>query len=656
MLNKPGAAGLAIQRGLAYLDQRQQADGGFISFSSPSNRPFEPAIACRTNFVPALMLASLSAVEDNAARSIRGRLARFLLAQKSPTWSFNYWATSAAQRQTHPYPDDLDDTFCALIGLYLHNPSIISEEVLAKVVKLLIATETAAGGPYRTWLVPPTADKIWLDTDLAVNGNIAYFLSLVSNTLPNLNALMEQAILGERLVSPYYPSPYPLVYYCSRVYQGSQTGKLINIVRQLQKAKAATTLDQALCLTALVRLGETRRLDASAAKLMSSQQEDGSWAAEAFCLDPARSGKTYYHGAAELTTAFAIEALRLYHDGELSTATGTASQATAPNHTEKLRASVLSIAKRRCQSLDKDLRSGSLNQLRELATGTNGPEIITLPYYFNKSLLKPLVATDSFFETLGLANLYGWMAYTIYDDFLDEEGQPELISVANVAMRGSLRCFAETLPANQEFQRHVLETFDKIDGANAWELAHCRFDCYDGVLLVDKPLPDYGDLARLAERSLGHTLTPIAVLFANNTSAELKAQEQIVKALTHYLIARQLNDDAHDWQADLRSGRVTCVVGAILSEMDIRPGRHLLDEMLPKMQQQFWYHTLPAICRQMRQQAALSRQALQRSLVMRPANVITDLLDDIEVSINDTLSTQAEARNFLKHYKQKVRA
>ena len=197
-----------IARGLAFLAERQKADGSFVSYSSASVQPFRRRRTWQTVFVPALMLSALAQVNDTSALPIRNKLAEFLLDEKGPEGAFNYWAKNAPEHKTMPYPNDLDDTFCALAGLYLHDTALVDEKMLAQAVALLLAAETAVGGPYRTWLVPTDSEPVWLDVDLAVNSNVAYFLSLIGNRLPKLDGMMEQAITTNTYTSPCYPSEY----------------------------------------------------------------------------------------------------------------------------------------------------------------------------------------------------------------------------------------------------------------------------------------------------------------------------------------------------------------------------------------------------------------------------------------------------------------
>jgi hypothetical protein len=637
----------AIERGLAFLAKEQETDGSFISFSSASVYPFRRVRSWQTVFVPALMLISLASLDGPEALDIRKKLAKFLLDQKHSNWSFNYWARSAPEYANQPYPNDLDDTFCALAGLYLHDPSLVNSPALAKIVKLLLATETAVGGPYRTWLVSADSQTVWLDVDIAVNSNIAYFLSLASNRLPRLDSLIGQAIADDSFSSPYYPSEYAFLYYFGRAYEGPHKHQLLRKTRRAHKI-AQTDLDRALCLSVRLRLGETQNLSGVTSELLGGQRRDGSWPAAVFYADPVKNGKLYYNGASALTTAFVLEALQMYKQAGRAMLSKAASD-TGDN--QKLRKAVMKLAEKQCRDLDKNLRNTVIRELNTIAMGSNGMEIISLGARFSESLVAPpKSASPDFIKTLGLANLYGWLAYTIYDDFLDEAGKPELISVANAAVRRSLDNFSHALPANQKFGTFVRQSFDTIDSANAWELANCRFKVSNSRLATGK-IPNYGDLSKLAERSIGHALSPMAVMAVAGKGPNTAAAQNLLTAFRHYLIVRQLNDDAHDWPEDLQNGHITPVVAWLLAELKLKPGDYKLADLLTKARPQFWSSTLLEICRLQRRHIRLSRQALKRCALLQPRNTITDLLDNLEASIKDTLHQQSQAKDFLKQYK-----
>jgi hypothetical protein len=645
--------GEAVAHGLNFLDAEQQANGSFISETSGRSTPFTAVRSYHTTFVPSLILAALATVDTAEALTIRRRLANWLVKQKSPEWSFNYWAKGTGERKRLPYPDDLDDTFCALIGLRQHDPSIIDGACLAKVVRLLVATESQVGGPYHTWLVDSNAPDVWHDIDLAVNSNIAYFLSLVAEPLPNLTALMEQAILTGKFTSPYYPSWQPLVYFLARAYQGPHQQRLIQfLLAKRRHGHWGNPLNTALAVSSLVRLGHVDGLAPAIAYLRRHQQSDGSWPVAAFCLDPAQKGKTHYHGSATLTTALVIEALTLYaaaqEPPQLPRRKGVAH--TAGRDEDQFYQHIMSTGRHQLHNLDKTLRQAALTRLEAMQKNRDSREIALLPLWFSRSLRTPPRLDSDILTHLGLANVFGWMAYTIYDDFLDDEGDPALLSVANAALRYSLVNFHTALPTNTAFHTKVQQAFDRIDGANAWEVAHCRFKLAGEQLTIGN-LPVYGRAEHLAERSIGHALTPLGVLAASGLALDSPAAKSIEGAFVHYLSARQLNDDAHDWEEDLRRGHSTYVVTAVLKALDITHTTLPLDTLLPRVQQHFWEQALPRLCQVMKRQTVLAGRAAARSQLLTEHNVLTEVVDGIDQVISHTLHEHAKAINFLSAYR-----
>jgi hypothetical protein len=643
--------GGVVTAGLRYLAAVQQPDGSFVSSSSPALRPFKATKTYHTTFVPAVMLGAVSATNRPQAKRIKKRLATWLVGQKSSDWSFNYWAAQAPERADLPYPDDLDDTFCALIGLQLYDPSLIGASGLAKAVRLLVAAESQVGGPYRTWLVASGAPGVWQDIDLAVNANIAYFLQLVAEPLPNLTTLMQKAITAGRLASPYYPSWQPIAYYLSRAYQGQYSKELVRfILKKRRSGYWGNPLNSALAVTALLRLGHTAGLEPAITYLCSQQQADGSWPADAFCLDPAQKSKQFFHGGAALTTALAIESLELFSKRQPLSVPHRPKPKILDKDEKALYAQVLKTARRQLGALDHTLRKTALARLEALSASSDSREIVLLPLWFARSLRQPLKLPPAMLVQLGMANLYGWLAYDIYDDFLDEEGDPSLLSVANVAMRYSLAAFQSALPTHPAFQAKVLDTFDRIDSANAWEVAHCRLKLEHKRLRL-QPLPTYGRVERLAERSIGHALTPVGVLAAAGLDLESDGVRAIETAITHYLTARQLNDDAHDWQEDISRGHSTYVVTKLLTALDSKDQSPSLGRLTPRLERQFWVHSLLRLCQTISRQTRLSRQAAAKSQLLQETNVLTLVTEGIDSVVARTLAEHANATNFLKAYR-----
>jgi hypothetical protein len=641
-VSTPGGIRPAIARAASFLNATQEPDGSFASESSATQQPFKATKTYRTTFAPAVILGALAGVADPSIQPVRMRLASWLLAQKSDHWSFNYWAAGAPERQQLPYPDDLDDTFCALYALHRHDPVAIDGACLGAVARLLVATETKVGGPYRTWLAAASAPAVWHDVDLAVNSNIAAFLRRVADPLPNITAMLEAAIARNEYTSPYYPSAYPLWYYLARGYDGRRRRELQAHILQARQQDGtwATPLQTALALSALRELGYRGDLHAAQLFLLQTQQADGSWPAEAFCLDPARQGRQHYNGAAALTTALAIEALAPAMPRKQATA---AAQPAAAKHL--YRQAFQEIA-----ALPTPLRPAFKKLLAAMQAGDYGGEIILLPQQTAQSLRAAPVARPAVYDHLGLATMYGWLAYTIFDDFLDDEGRSINLPPATAALRLSLQHFAEALPKNAAFQQLVRTTFDRIDAANAKELAAYRAPVHDGqlTLLVLPPAPNS---LWLAERSLGHTLAPLGVLAAHGIEPDSAPANQLLLAVRHYLVARQLSDDLHDWEADLRAGHLTLVVIELLRDHGLQPGSHDLAALLPALQQTFWHRSLPRLCGIASRQTAAARRAISRSGLCVPDNFLQPGLARLDAAIGHTMREQQSAKAFLKSYR-----
>lgn len=634
------------QRALAYVATQQRTDGGFTGESSPQPSPWQPDYSYQTTFLPALMLTSLSHVPG--ATDICNKLATFLQKQRSEDWSFNYWSKSAPERKTMPYPDDLDDTFCALIGLYSHDPQIITPAVLATMVKLLLATETNVGGPYRTWLVGQKENPRWQDVDLAVNANVAYFVSLVSGPLPNLQKLFASAITTHQYNSPYYPSVYPVWYYLARSVTGPERTTLAQHISQhANENELQTPMDVALLANSLLQLQpDHKQIPHLIRSLRTTQLPDGSWSAAAFCIDPARYKQQHFHGSPVLTTAFVLEALARY---EQSLPKPTKPR-QHPKRERQLQQRIIQLAHQQIQRLGPNSKKPTLRMLQALVASDITHEITLLPYYFAQSLAQPDPSPpdEQFFVWLGLANVYGWMAYSIYDDFLDDEGRPNQLSTANFALRQSLVSFQTALPSDVFYDK-VIQTFNTIDEANSWEVTYCRFTVKSGVITICE-LPAYGRRQKLAERSLGHCLTPLAVLLAHGYSLRDPAVMAFEQAFQQYLIARQLNDDAHDWKEDIERGHITYVAATLLKDTGLTTGQHKLAKILPQLEAQFWHTTLPSICETMQQHVTKGQKLLRQSGLVSEDSILAKLFTGLERSIAETLQKQADSLEFLHNY------
>ncbi len=635
----------SIERGVVYLASQQRLDGSFLSYSSPSQNNFEEAQEYETVFTSALILTALHHINTPKTQTIKSKIVRFLLTQKSEHWTFNYWNRLSKEYTSLPYPDDLDDTFCALSALHLYDKSIINGNALASIVHILTSLETQEGGPYRTWITENTADDIWKDVDLAVNANIAYFLILNKIHLPNLETFIEDAITENRFTSPYYPTPYPILYFISRWYTGEYKEKAIEyILSKRKKDRWGNPVNDACAVSALLRFGyDPSQLTLDVEQISQTLSQPSSFTFYTG-INPKRDTR-FYAGSPSLTTALILEMMLLHQDYLKLTQQSQPKQ----NKAKELHINTMNFIDNRLESTSPNIQAMFKTFSSKLRKTDDDVKIILLPYLFYTSLnhekTKKTKLPKDFFIKLGAANLYGWIAYTIYDDFLDDEGSPQTLPTANVCLRELTNIFESILP-NTHFPHTFHSIMDAIDGANAWEVANCRFT--NSTQTGDQPLPNFKNFQQLANKSLGHALGPLAVLTALGYEPENIDYQKTLNFFTHYLIARQLNDDAHDWEHDFNKGQLNAVSTILLREAHIDD---LYSVDLEKLNELFWDKVVLDIATIMLDHIKSARESIQSVKLIHDFTLFENLLKPIEQSAHKVISEQKKATEFIAAYK-----
>jgi hypothetical protein len=258
--------------------------------------------------------------------------------------------------------------------------------------------------------------------------------------------------------------------------------------------------------------------------------------------------------------------------------------------------------------------------------------ITLLPYIFYKSLGKngKKISKELIIQC-GLANLYGWIAYTIYDDFLDGEGKREKLSMANVCLREVAHIYNSILPKT-DFADVFNETMDGIDKANYWEI----INCYD-----KNKLPEYKDYSQLAEKSLGHALGPVAILYSlgfNQNSPEIKNTLIFFK---NYLIARQLNDDAHDWEDDFKKGFINPIMVKVFEKTSNKK----------QFKKNFWEKILVDISNIILNKVNVAKEKVKNIKIIEKPEILLSILESPELSAKKSISEHNETVKFINEYK-----
>ena len=530
---------------------------------------------------------------------IRGRLACRLQRQLSASWV----------EQGNAY-----EVFSVLIALWQYQPVYVTGEHLAATLRRLIAAERAVGGPYYF----ENADAI------PVNAQIAIFMRLVAKPLPNVDAFLAQAVADGRFGGTR-SSRADLIYLLA---QAAATPKLIDYVKDHWTRKSwQTPLRIATALTLLHRSAPPPLVHHALA-VLCDQQRNGLWED---CALTATAGQS----TTFVTTAIVIGVLTR-HQPQARTTT---------IRFRKRQKTIISAACRTFAHYAEPLRSSAIDTVTHVGSADKDFEITQLSILFADALKTPTTLTERQHTKLGLASLFGWVAYTIYDDFLDSAGTPAKLPVANIAMRTSMDYFRSALPAHAAFVRYAADSFSMMDEANAWEVEHCRFAVHGKEVTIGE-LPRYGQRTILATRSYAHTLAPMATLWERAYSSRPINTCHIKTAFTHYLIARQLSDDLHDWAEDIEAGQASYVVAAILRDMRVKPGVYRLSDLLPAMQKSFRRTVLPKVCEHILRHAALSRQEFQKSGLLHTDNNLYALLDRLEVVAQYSLDMRNKSFTF----------
>ncbi len=637
-----------INKGAQFLAREQQKDGSFMCLVSTKlddykNAKIVPAIV-PTNIV----LSSLIHIkEDVVAEEIKKKATDFLLREKSEYWSFNYWFRKSDWYKKEPYPDDLDDTFCALAALYEYQQELFDGKVMAKIVTMLTSAEKQEGGPYDMWLVPPKGRKTWDDTDLVVNSNVAFFLSLQAIFLPKVTAFIEKSIDEKDYEFPYNKI-YPAIYFISRFYKGKKMKQMIDLLLKNQgpDGKWENPLRTALAISAFINFSGSRflrKLEKGIEYLQKTQAQNGSWSPYSFYFQMRTKQKTLYAGSSTITTALCLEAIHKFEkiksqNVKTDFLTNKQNQKIKNNEIKKqIYQKIVRKVKNRFVLCGSDLKKETEKVIAKTLKGDTDEQIVLLSYFFKLSLGESAKnISDDVIVKLGAANVFGWMAYTIYDDFLDKEGNPKLLSIANVCLRESSEIFSFVLPYETGFANFSKKIFDTIDNANMWEVSHCRN--------VDI-LPDYGNYSQLAEKSLGHILGPMAILFVLGYKDNSFEIENTMKFFRHYIIARQLNDDAHDWEDDLKRGQINAVGITILKESKHK--NHTIEEL----KSIFWEKTIVGLCKDIFLHTKLARKQIKKISIIKNTALFEKIISSIEGSAKKAIKERDQTLKFIHAYK-----
>jgi hypothetical protein len=609
---------------LERLEDKIFQDGSFTIFVSSDPGFLKSSESCTSPFFEALTLAALTEARDELAGPLKNRLSLSLKKEEHENGSFMYWHRGSAETKQRPYPDDLDTTSVCLSALRKYDSAFFSGERLGKYVNLLLAQELKPGGPYKTWLVDEAAGEAWKDIDPVVNANIAAFLLTEEIALKGLSAYLADMLADRAAVSPYYLSRIPFLYFLSHGGEQFFSGIREEIVKI--DSSSLTPLELSMLITTLCRIGslDLARAHASSLLLLSVEEIDQPYP---FCIDRKENGQAFFAGSPVLTLSLTLEATALL--GRLQ---ASAEREEKGEEAEALFAAVLTRAKNRFTSCPPDLQRNAYEVISQMAESDTRREKTLLPYFYAKGTGGLEGVEKEWLETLCLAHFFGWIAYTIYDHVLDDELIKSHLPVANVALRELTLLFSRFVPPGV-----LMDILDAVEGANTWEVTHCR--------LPVTVLPDFTRGKEIVERSWGLILSPLAICLKFEFALESKETMALKTFFEHYIFAKQLNDDAHDWEADLLCGQLNPVNTRVLErfpEALANAGVHL-----ERLRSIFWNTVLPGIC----QDIFSHIQKAEESILLLPLgsrDFLSALLKPFEQSAHDALAERDRTLAFLE--------
>lgn len=295
--------------------------------------------------------------------------------------------------------------------------------------------------------------------------------------------------------------------------------------------------------------------------------------------------------------------------------------------------------------LPRPLRQPALAMHQAVLGADHNLEIGLISSYFAEALRTKGYSKVEL-QKLGVANVFTWMAYTIYDDFFDDEGTPLNLAVANWAARQAYHEYV-TVYSNPVSQRLVTKICTVMDAANAWEVRHARAEIQNNTITISA-LPAYDNYMILADRALAHVLGPL--LLTRNNSVSAKQYSHVTAGLKHYLIARQLNDDLHDWRQDLQAGHLSSVVTYLLGKTSTGSGKQNIPKLITRLEALFWQQGLEELCCAVQDHITKSRQAFTKSKLMHPAGTLYTLLDRLDRAIETGRCALQHDKDFLAAY------
>lgn len=574
--------------------ERQQADGSW-----------RPEAGIDSVFLTALVLSCLNRGELSEDLAIaRQRAELFLLSKADKNWQFS---------------QNLFVNFSVIVALAEYDLEIFDGAALAAILKLLTKLEVQLGGPYYS---RENSQKI----DLAFNLQVARFLSLFEVDLPNLTAYFSDAMATENYQSAYFVSPFPVLYFFSKFSEFTDNFRIKEFIAKSDLVNKP--LDQLFILNSFKNIG--------------FNEEDLEKYQSNFSIEKISESDN----SSVLSAALAWE----YYSPRLAKMVEKKNE-----EVDEMILKILESATTKFSTLSADMQEIAAGEIARTMAKNNDHQMALMPFYVKKALgEKGEIFSDDFIAAAGLANIFFWNAFIIYDDFWDEEGEPCYLPTANYYARYFFDFYFRIFAGNQELRQYFHELMDKLDQANTWETKHCRATIGDEKLIIPTELPDYGDYELAYAPASAHILGAVMMLCRLGYDLESAEMKNLENYFRHYLIAMQINDDALDWEEDLERGHLSTVVVMFIRRYQEKyPGTIFLDLRLENrdvLKQFYWYEVIEPMCQAVLEQTQKAQEALAEMSVFEDSGPLTRMIERSAAVAHKTLQDFADKNDFLENF------
>ena len=478
-------------------------------------------------------------------------------------------------------------------------PDEITGKEIAKTMKKLGNMEEKEGGPYKD-------DKKQIE--IGLNSIIFYLLSALEVEIPNLTELIEDRIRKNNFQSDYIKESFS-IYLISQTYKGKEKEKLIKIIRE---RKNEDILDKILGTISLLYLDCENDIPERIDYITSNiQQLNNSYSIIKNTKSTPELNFSFYHKMIE-------EKRKIETEKEIE------------RQDKDMINKIIAKAEQEFSNFPEEFSNISLEQIIKTIKKNKDKQMSLMSYYTLKALGKNNIPEEKIVE-LGLMNAFFWTAFIIYDDFWDEdeEAVPRLLPSANTFARKYI-CYFHSAINEEDWHIFFNNIMDNLDMANSWETSHCRAKVIDNKLTVPEIIPDYADYSYKFFPSSGHILGPIIILIKSGYNLNSKEVNSFINYFKNYLIAMQINDDSHDWEEDIKRGHISTVVAMMLTEWKNKyPERKEIDltSDIEKLQEIFWFDTLPKSAEIALSFTKKSREELKKITLFENYNYLEKFID-----------------------------